>query len=164
MKTKVIAVVAALCAYGCNAHEIHQQTSEITPTITDTIPKPQESWHVNKQFDKNGNVIGYDSTYTWSYTNMKGDSVTVNADSAMHAFDHSFSQHFPSIMGDQFIEPMWNDSLLYHDFPMEHYFRNRLDDHFFDMDKMIEQMDSMRSRFFQETSPGFTERSKGKRI
>jgi len=42
-------------------------------TITDTVSiehgKPHVNIKVNKVYDENGNMAGYDSTYVWSYSN-----------------------------------------------------------------------------------------------
>ncbi len=43
----------------------------------DTINKiePKTNIKVNKEYDENGNLIRYDSTYSYYYSNIEGDSL-----------------------------------------------------------------------------------------
>ena len=45
---------------------------------------PKENIRVNKEFDKNGNVIKYDSAYSYYYSNIKNNPVV--ADSIFNKF------------------------------------------------------------------------------
>ncbi len=132
--------------FACNA-----QTSE--PQKENKKNTPNESWTVNKEMDENGNIIRYDSTYTWSYSTIEGDSVNVNVDSLMQSFQQYFDDRMPSLFGDNFMAPMLNDSMLRHDFFSDDFFQRRFEDDFFDMDKMFERMDSIRNQFFREKFP-----------
>ena len=146
MKRLLVLSVVALFTFGCNAQKSEQQ-KEIVQN------KPNESWTVNKEVDENGNVIRYDSTYTWSYTNVEGDSVNVNVDSLMNSFESYFGDRMPSVLGQDFMEPMLGDSLLRHDFFADNYFHDRFQEEFFDVDKMFQRMDSLRNQFFKEELP-----------
>jgi hypothetical protein len=146
MKKLVAIMVVALFTFGCNAQSVDNSEKS-------TENKPVEHWKVDKQVDENGNVVRYDSTYTWSYSNMTGDSVNVNVDSLMQSFESYFNDRMPDVFGQSFMEPMMNDSLLRRDFFADNYFHDRFKDEFFDVDKMIQQMDSMRSQFFKNDLP-----------
>ena len=138
--------VIVLFAFGCNAQKTEQQKEK-------TENKPNESWTVNKEVDENGNVIRYDSTYTWSYSNVEGDSVNVNVDSLMNSFKNYFGAQMPSVFGQDFMNPMMNDSMLHRDFFAEDFFQNQFKYEFFDADKMFQRMDSIRGQFFKERLP-----------
>jgi hypothetical protein len=146
MKKLLSIMVVALFTFGCNAQSVDQSEKS-------TENKPEEHWKVDKQLDENGNVIRYDSTYTWSYSNIDGDSVNVNVDSLMHSFENYFNDRMPAVFGQSFMDPMLNDSLLRRDFFADNYFNDRFKDEFFDVDKMLQQMDSLRSQFFTNDLP-----------
>ena len=66
-----------------------------------SIHEPHESWTVNKKVDENGNIISYDSTYTWSYSsgsmeNMDIDSIMKHHQLFFNDFSDFFNHGFPS--------------------------------------------------------------------
>jgi hypothetical protein len=156
MKRLVVMVFVAFLATGCNG----QQESKSVEKKLQTDKKdgaqnqPKVSWDVKKQTDENGNVIKYDSTYVWSYTNVEGDSMVVGADSLMQAFHSYFNEKFPLIWDRSFTKPLWEDSLLYRDFSQQDYFHNRWQQDFFEMGKMFQGMDSLRNQFLFDEYPG----------
>lgn len=153
MKTLVVAMAVALFTLGCSAQEGHEKGSEKSVLKKDQKNSPKESWTVKKEMDENGNVIGYDSTYTWSYSTMNGDSVNVNIDSLMHSIHSYFDQTMPSVWNHSLMDPMLGDSLLQHDFFSDNYFHERWKNDFFDIDKMFQRMDSFRNQFFEQKFP-----------
>jgi len=153
MKTLVVLLAVALFAVvGCNAQNQSDKKSGMQ-VQNDQKNSPKESWTVKKEVDENGNVIGYDSTYTWSYSTINGDSLTVNVDSLMNTFQSYFNETMPSVWGHSLMDPMLGDSLLGRDLFSDNYFHERWKDDFFDMDKMFEHMDSLRNSFFDENFP-----------
>ena len=153
MKTLVVAMVVALLALGCNAQDQHGKSNEKSVQKKDQKNSPNESWTVKKEMDENGNVIGYDSTYTWSYSTMNGDSVTVNVDSLMQSIHSYFDNDMPQVWDHSLMDPMLRDSLLGRDLFSDNYFQERWKDDYFDMDKMFQRMDSLRNRFFEQKFP-----------
>ena len=86
---KFIILLLVLVITGCNSQEKKNMQKEHNNKDT-TIVKPKEKWDVHKEYDEYGNLIRYDSIYSWSYSNVKGDSLQVNLDSIMD----SFKKHF----------------------------------------------------------------------
>ncbi len=159
MKTLVVSMLVALFTLGCQAQDQSGKGVENLTGKKDSKNKPEERWIVNKEVDENGNVIAYDSTYTWSYTNTEGDSVDVNADSLMQSFKSFFNEKMPSLWGESLMNPMFGDSLLSRDFFSDNYFHDRLEKDFFDVDKMFQQMDSLRESFFKQALPQLEQKS-----
>ena len=152
MKSVVIFILVALLNFGCNGQ---QQESDKGGSEEQAKNQPKESWKVNKQMDEMGNIIGYDSTYTWSYTNVQGDSLIVDVDSVMNSFYNYFDNNFPTRWNRSFTQPLWSDSLFYRDFKNDNYFHNRWRQEYFEFDTMFRRMDSLRNQFFFEHYPGF---------
>jgi hypothetical protein len=153
MRKMVFALLLLAGATACNGQaekkkEAGNHSYQVTPG------RPQGSWKVNKHYDDKGNLIGYDSTYVWSYSSRNGQVQDVNADSVMAAFRKQFDVQFPSVFSHSFGEPIWNDSLFHRDFTGPDYFINKWESDFFDMRKMMERMDSLRNDFLRNNYPG----------
>ncbi len=153
MKTLFVALTVALFTSGCHAQNENKKDTEQSGVKKEQQNIPNENWTVDKKYDENGNLIGYDSTYTWSYNTATGDSLNVNVDSLMQSIDSYFGENMPSVWDRSFMGPMFNDSLLARDLFSEKYFEDRWKDDFFDMEEMFQHMDSIRNRFMKENFP-----------
>lgn len=146
----MLAVLLLAGITGCKAQNAQNKNASDSLTIQDN--KPKASWKVNRKFDDKGNLISYDSTYVWSYSG-DNSSRNIEADSVMAAFKKQFDSGFPSFFRDEFGGPVWNDSLFYKDFTAPDYFMQKWHQHYFDMEKMMTQMDSMRNSFLTRRYP-----------
>lgn len=153
MKTLIVTLAVALFTSGCNAQNDHKKDTEQSGVKKEQQNIPDENWTVDKKYDENGNLIGYDSTYTWSYNTINGDSLHVNVDSLMQSIDSYFGENLPSVWDRSFMGPMFNDSLLARDLFSEKYFEDRWKDDYFDMEEMFQHMDSIRNRFMKQNFP-----------
>jgi hypothetical protein len=151
MKTFLSVCLLLLVAAGCDA-----QTEKPKKTLQagDTAAQPKARWKVNKKYDDKGNLIAYDSTYTWTYSGKGGQDIPIEVDSVMNAFRKRFNSTFPSMFNNSFGSPVWNDSLFFNDFLRHDYFIQRYNQRFFDMEGMMRSMDSVRNNFLQENYPG----------
>jgi len=158
MKTLALVMMVVIGVTACSAQQKKDLSTskEKTETSQSNAKQPKVSWKVNKKLDKNGNVISYDSTYTWSYTNMNGDSVSVDADSVLQSFHKYFNNNFPPLWEKNLSGPIWNDSIMRGELFRNDFFQNMWKEDVFDMDKMFRQMDSLRNQYFNETYPGLT--------
>ncbi len=156
MKRLVLLAVIALVSFGCSGQEQPAKGNQQSQVKTDEnlANQPKISWDVKKETDENGNVIRYDSTYTWSYSSTNGDSMVVNVDSVMQSFHSYFNTRLPLIWERSLTQPLWRDSLFYRDFYRDDYFYRRWQQDFFKMDDMFKQMDSLRNQFFHDQYPG----------
>ena len=152
MKAISLILAVAIITLACNAQEKKQKDEQVV--------EPKENWKVNKKVDENGNVIQYDSTYTWSYSNVKGDSVSVNLDSIMNSFNNFFETQSPFDWNHNFSFFPKNDSLLLKNFFKNDYFYNSWEKQHFDVEQMMRQMDSTRNEFLKEFYPGLMESQK----
>ena len=70
VRNGILALLLSLALFGCNG----QTKNEKMAIQTDTI-QPKTDIRVNREYDKNGNLIRYDSTYSYYYSNIEGDTV-----------------------------------------------------------------------------------------
>jgi Ni/Co efflux regulator RcnB len=155
---KLVILIVLLAFFACNSQEKEKQEEKIGKQEETTI-KPKEKWNVHREYDEEGNLIKYDSTYVWSYSNKFGDSLKVNLDSVMDSFKGYFEKS-PFIFGEEFYYFPKIDSMLERDFFREdYYFENWIRDRAQFEDKM-RQIDSLRNQFLKEQYPGLKESSK----
>jgi hypothetical protein len=149
---KLLAIVLLFSVIGCNGQDKKTKKTKETAIQTEQN-SPHSSWKVNKKYDDKGNLIRYDSTYTWTYSSG-GKSQQVDADSVMASFRKEFNLEFPSFFNKSFGDPIWSDSLFYDDFTSPDYFMHKWEHHYFDMRSMMKKMDSMRNAFLRDKYPG----------
>jgi hypothetical protein len=109
------------------------------PVRRDSLYKPRIDIQVNKHFDKKGNMIGFDSTYSTFYSNMPADTIRKNG--GPHAFNDPF--FFKPYNG-----PFLNDSSDQRDFFRDDFFFKPYDFRD-DQMRLFRHMDSIRNHFFQ---------------
>lgn len=153
MKKLLFVLPILIMTVSCNAQQKNKEKAEKHGLETQQ-DKPQVNWKVNKKYDDKGNLIAYDSTYTWSYSTKDGKMSNIAADSVMSAFKKQFNTEFPSLFKEGFGNPVWTDSLFYRDFNDHDYFMKKWQNHYFDMNKMMRQMDSLRNSFLNNNYPG----------
>jgi hypothetical protein len=153
MKKYALLSLVALLAASCSAQEKNKSDlAKETEKTTQTQPKG--SWQVNKEVDENGNLIRYDSIYSWSSTDNPHGISSEELDSITKKFGSYFGKDF-SMFGDDFSGFTQNDSLF-----MKHFFNGGFDDddlflnHFQgnmpDIQDLMKQMDSLQSLFLEK--------------
>ncbi len=113
--------------------------------------KPQVRIKVKKVYDKNGNIIRYDSTYTWIYDSQNGKN-NISVDSLMSHFMPFFRKNLPGSLSQVFGNPDidLNDSVMMIDFFNNDHFFNRWQKEVFDMNREMKAMDSLRMDFLKK--------------
>ncbi|MGQ7869101.1 hypothetical protein [Sunxiuqinia sp. sy24] len=112
---------------------------------------PKTDIVVNRQFDENGNLIRYDSTYTQFYNSVEQDSLM--ADSILNEFKDRFNLQYPFSDRSYFNDFFFQDSLLQYDFYKKNFFYERFQNNMKRMDSLFQEMDSMKNRFFMDQFP-----------
>jgi hypothetical protein len=152
MKTIAIAfAVVALSLTSCNAQEKKEKAvSNETATNHDfkSQNEPRGSWKVNREVDENGNLVRYDSIYTYSYANVNGKEIPPQKiDSAMASFQKYMQKQLPQSFSPSMMNPFMNDSLS-DNFFEKGFFENHWGNIFPEMKQQLMQMDSLHQQFF----------------
>ncbi|MEZ4722651.1 MAG: hypothetical protein R2813_12320 [Flavobacteriales bacterium] len=116
--------------------------------------QPDVRVSVNREYDDNGNLIRFDSTYSWSYQSKSGDEMMVNPDSVIMQFRSQFNHHFSNRIDSQFQQWFQFDPFIQQDFMSPDFFHDRWQRDMLDMDMMFRQMDSIKRQFFEDNYPG----------
>jgi len=117
--------------------------------------KPKGKWKVNKKFDKNGNLIQYDSVYTYSYKGKDFSSSEMDMDSIMNQFRLNFQNDLNNPFNSLFFKPGKND--FENSFFDEDYYFKNIRNKNFEFNSMIKEMDSIRNLFLNVFYPNALE-------
>jgi hypothetical protein len=142
----ILALALSLFLAGCNG----QTKQEIANAKTDSI-NPKSDIRVNKEYDANGNLIRYDSSYSYYYSNIEND--TLVGDSIFTNFQNYFNQRYRFSNEPFFDNYFFEDSLLHYDFYKQDFFSNRFRRNMQQMDQLFWEMDSIKNYFFNRQFP-----------
>lgn len=119
-------------------------------SLSRTKNKPQVRIKVQKRYDKNGNIVQYDSTYEWTYHNGN-ENVHIDMRRMMGDFKPFFRQNLPDSLLQVFGAPHFdlNDSSMMHDFFNSADFFGQWQKELFDMNREMRMMDSLRMEFLK---------------
>jgi hypothetical protein len=146
----VALILCSSCQENSKAQNAAGQKADNGSTAADSVDKPQVNITVNRRYDDKGNMIGFDSTYSSYYSNIKSD--TSKMDSLMHGFDRYFNHNRSLFFDNRFNNLFFNDSMRYPDFFHKDFFLRRYELNDTYMRGMMERMDSMKNQFFYEQS------------
>ncbi|NHF59621.1 hypothetical protein FK220_009735 [Flavobacteriaceae bacterium TP-CH-4] len=152
---RIMFMVLILLFAGCKGQE--ESELEKAEVKKDSTEIPEGQWEVKKEYDEFGNLIRYDSIYSYSYSNPNGESLKINLDSIMDSFRSYFDQEAPLSRNGFFPSFPRKDSLFMKDFFEEDYFFKNWERHHSDMEGIIKQMDSLRNAFLKKYHPGLME-------
>jgi hypothetical protein len=138
--TGFLIVVAMLISSGCSGQTNKKNSSDEVPG------KPKTSIRVNKEFDKEGNLIRYDSTY--SYSNS-GNNLLTN-DSVFDDFKDHFNRSYFFSNEPYFEHFFFDDSLMMRDFYKDDFFIHRFRNNSTAMDSLFLKMDKFKNEFFEK--------------
>jgi hypothetical protein len=109
---------------------------------------PKTNINVTKKYDKNGNVIQYDSTYSSFYSDFKDNDRMM--DSIFKNFRDNFNEKYFFSNEPFFKDFFFNDSLMKKDFFRNDYFFKNFKNHMARMDSLFWGMDSVKNEFFNK--------------
>jgi hypothetical protein len=139
----ITAIALSVTLISCNGQDKKQgYTGKAVNDIPQTIIK------VDKEYDKDGNLIKYDSTYSYYYSNVKRD--TNMMDSILNNFKTHFNQRYFFSEDPFFNNFFFQDSLLMYDFYKKDFFVNRFRNNMMRMDSLFWGMDSVKNSFFNK--------------
>jgi hypothetical protein len=142
MKLRIIYILAIIMTFtSCNG-----QTKNKDNLSKNNLP--QTNIKVSKEYDKNGNIVRYDSTYSSYYSDIKGDSLL--RDSIFHNFTDHFNEKYFFSEHPYFKDFFFQDSLLKYDFYKKDFFYDRFRNNMERMDSLFREMDIMKNDFFRK--------------
>ncbi len=149
MKNIILTILSVLSLTSCIG-QAEQKTTEHTENSKNKI-EPKIDYKVNKEYDENGNLIKYDSIYTYYYSNV--DKNAMLNDSIFKKFDEHF-KGLDQFNNDSFFKDFFNqENFNEDDFFSEDFFSGNLGRNQEMMQKMMKRMDSLKNQFFIKEFP-----------
>jgi hypothetical protein len=108
-------ILLTVTLIGCNGQKGKKEIADTTK-----VNVPKTDIRVNKEYDKNGNLIKYDSTYSYFYSNTKTN--VGKRDSIFENFKNHFNQNNFFSNEPYFNDQFFQDSLLKYDFYKKDFF------------------------------------------
>ena len=150
MKKYVLLFMAGLLSVSCNG-----QNAETKESKEKLVEQPKGSWKVDREFDENGNLIRYDSIYSWSSNNKYDDLSLSERDSLMQSFKSRFFTNFSQFENQGFEDVFSQDSLFSKRFFNDDFFSSDFGSDFMDIDKIRQQMIARQKRFLEKYQSEF---------
>jgi hypothetical protein len=160
MKTKnlLILITSLMLLTACEGQNkqksLSEQSGNTSVPLTDSLKnKPDVRVKVNKKYDDKGNIVRYDSTYSYIYSGPGGKLQSSSNDSIFNSFRSYFHSNHRDLINPKTDHIFFNDSLFKYDFFNDDYFFKRfeLNRRFFD--DMYKQMDSLKNDFLEHNYP-----------
>lgn len=145
-------LLATLFSIGCNSQKKNDANKK---KEEDLFKSPQGSWKVNKEFDEAGNLIRYDSIYSWSSDEDLDELATLDRDSTLKSMQSRFYRNFSHFDFDKegFEDFYAEDSLFMKRFFDNDFFYSEFGRDFMDIDEMHQRMNAMQKRFLERYRP-----------
>jgi hypothetical protein len=136
-------------------NHVQNKSDNLKPGLSssaDTSNRPKIKVNVNKTYDDKGQIVRFDSTYSYFYTSPKGIAHSTN-DSVFNQFQSFFNQSYPNFFENQNKNVFFNDSLFKYDFFNEDYFLKRFQLNQKNFEGFYRRMDSVKQDFMRHTYP-----------
>jgi hypothetical protein len=157
MKKTIILLVLGLLSISCNGQK-NETKKEGSEQKQEKISKePKGSWKVYKELDENGNLVKYDSIYTWSSDEKLNDLASFDKDSLLNSFESKFYKHFSHFRDEGFEDVFTQDSLFGKRFFNNDFFENDFGKDFMDIDWLRKQMVARQKEFLKKYQSEFKE-------
>ena len=149
MKKLAVVSMVALLAASCDAQE--HKNSDLAQNNDRTLKQePKGTWKVDKEVDENGNIIKYDSIYSWSSQNNRHILTPEQMDSIMGDFRAAFGERFGDFNGEDFSGFFNRDSLFTKEFFGEDFMNGDFGMDFSNFEDLREHMETMRQHFMDK--------------
>ena len=152
MKKFGILLVLAVLMFNCKGQTTKESTDHKQVTKTsDSKSNPEVKVKVNKTYDDKGNIVRYDSVYSYVYKYPNGNVKEFNADSVINEFRRNISENFSTQIDREFYNRIFpNDSLLSRDFNNNDFFVQQFRNESAQLERMMSELDSMKNVFLKD--------------
>ncbi|MDD2550383.1 MAG: hypothetical protein PHD00_09860 [Bacteroidales bacterium] len=145
----ILLFAVTLILSSCNGQEKQAESQNDKLSRLKNVPK--EDIKINREYDEDGNLIKYDSTYTYFYSNIENDKAA--EDSIFYDFRKMFDALYPFSYKPYFNDFFFEDSLLKYDFYKRDFFSERFRHNMEGTEKMFQEMDSIKNKYYMEKFP-----------
>lgn len=150
MKKYILLLMTVFLSISCSGQKNETKESETKESEESTVKVPKGNWKVDKEFDENGNLIRYDSVYSWSSSNKFDNLSILNRDSLMQSYKSRFFTIFSDFKNQGFDNVFSQDSLFIKRFFNDDFFGSDFGKDFMNIDKIRQQMIQRQKMFLEK--------------
>ena len=129
---------------GCSGQKKQEKFESFLPAGAGDTTQPKINIQVNKKYDAKGNLVQYDSTYSYVYS-REGKMQRINADSLYNRFYSVLRPKIDDIISNNMKHIFFNDTLYKYDFYNSDYFGKRFELNETRFRDLFRQMDSVKA-------------------
>lgn len=149
MKIQTLVLTGLLLALSSCQGQENKESEMVKDGDQKEMARPKGSWKVDREFDENGNLIRYDSIYTWSSDSLDNLS-GLDRDSLLSNFESKFYSHFSQFKDQGFGDLFEPDSLFSKRFFNEDFFKSDFGEDFMELDNIRKRMMERQKRFLEK--------------
>jgi hypothetical protein len=138
---------------ACNGQDTTSSKNKKEAISKNEQNKPKGTWKVQKELDENGNIIRYDSIYSWSSTGNPEDLMSINIDSLMRSHQSFIHKRFSALENQDFPYLFKEDSLFSKKFFEEDLLLKHFRKDFPEMEEMNKKMEKIQKELLNEFFP-----------
>ena len=152
VKSIIYSLLLLISVGHCNnSLEKGEEKKLATHPTPDTSSNPKVAVKVNKKYDAHGNLIKFDSTYTYIYTSKGMDSIKVAMDTLINRFKSTYKNGFSGVLNKRLDELFLNDSLFKYDFLNDDFFTKRFNLNTQRLNEAFQEVDSLKNAFLNQS-------------
>lgn len=157
MKTYItLTAILLLSLTGCRGQE--KTDKGITEEKMEK-EQPKGVWKVDKEYDENGNLIRYDSIYSWSSGDTTFSNLAkMNRDSLLGNLESRFYGQFSQFRNQGFEDVFEPDSLFSKRYFNNDFFGSDFGEEFIELDNVYQSILERRKRFLEKYRSDFVKR------
>jgi hypothetical protein len=155
MKKYILLLIVTLVSVSCNGQNKESEKAIIKEKQPTLDYQPKGSWKVDKEFDENGNLIRYDSIYSWSSDSSLENISPFERDSLMKSLKSRFFTNFSKFEKEGFEDVFAQDSLFSKRFFNDDFFGSDFGKDFMNIDKIREEMIARQKKFLEKYQSEF---------
>jgi hypothetical protein len=154
MKNLMMIMMLFVIAGGCNGQKKQTEEAQQHIASSDTLNKPKVDVRVNKRYDDKGNLIQFDSSYSYFYSSpeLKKQN-SISSDSLFGNLKLPLLNQYENLMDENMNSIFFNDTTFKYDFYNSDYFSKRFHLNLPKFEELYRQMDSVKSNMFKQTYP-----------
>ncbi len=145
-------IIFMVCT-GCEGQKKPDKANAENKSAADSLNKPQTEIRVNRQYDDKGNLIQYDSSYSYYYMSPGMKNLSISSDSLFRNFMIPFRHDFDNLFNDNMNRIFFNDSLFKYDFYNSDYFSRRFQLNMRRFENMFRNLDSLKGDWLRQNYP-----------
>jgi hypothetical protein len=149
MKKQVLMALFLFGLIGCQGQNKEDRTI-VNEEKKKEVEQPKGNWEVDKEFDENGNLVRYDSIYSWSSMDPLNDLTTQDKDSLLNNFESKFYRHFSQFSNQGFGDIFEPDSLFSKRFFNDGFFESDFGKDFMELDRIRKRMMKRQMDFLEK--------------